>query len=111
MKIQTTFVNRANTNTNTQVFEAANQHMKQGKAVTTFGDYYKRAKVKLLGHIIRQNEGDLEQFSTIEAGRPKPIINHIRRHGKPREIWGVEAIKKAWNQNIEAMEKAAHLWT
>ena len=104
MKIQTTVVNRANTNTS--VIEAAQGHMKEGKEIRLFSEFYEKHQIRLLGHIMRLNDDENDKKTTLETGgTPYPRLNPNRRVGKPRMNWAEEATKTAWIKHHQYVEE------
>ena len=65
LKLDTTYINRENTNT--KVISTAHTHMKRGSELLLFSEYYVKQRMKLLGHLFRQCDDELEKFTTFKA--------------------------------------------
>ena len=89
LKMQTTFVNRANSNV--KVLEEASKHAypspDDNRKVTLFSVQHKERKAKLLGHIARADSNDPLRMATFQAGSCSRIPYGKKRIGKPRQNW------------------------
>ena len=95
LKMDTTYVNRANTNK--KVMETASKEMGK-KPLPPFGEQYQQQKVKLMGHLLRQCDDEHEKYTTLRGDIPNPKLNPNRRTGQPRQNWAEETLKQIWNQ-------------
>ena len=101
MKMQTTYVNRANTNAT--VYERASAELKERQALYSFGDTYMQKRQTLLGHTLRLSDNELEKYTTVHQNIPLPWKNPITRHGQPRTDWTVDTMKEVWDMFKETL--------
>jgi hypothetical protein len=99
--IQTTYMNRANTNA--RVFERAsaiaNPKSKPNKNIRPFSHYVQTRQESLLKHIVRSPNDDPLRQCTLEFNRPLPFQVPKRRVGRPRLNWTTEAYKRIYIKN------------
>lgn len=89
LKMQTTFMNRANTNK--KVYEAATQaayaRVEDHRQVKPFSEYHKQKKANLLGHILRADAEDPLRQVSFQPGTAYRVEYGKKRIGKPRQNW------------------------
>ena len=98
LRLNTTFVNRANTNK--VVMDTANAKIKQQggrKEIKQFSLAYKEAKKKRAIRIIRADSDDPQRQMTFERGL-KPWNHANKRVGAPKTKWATEAVRSIWNE-------------
>ena len=98
LNIQTTYMNRANTNA--RVFERAstiaNPKSKPNKNIRPFSHYVQTRQESLLKHVVRSTNDDPLRQCTLEFNRPTPFKVLKRRIGRPRLNWTSEAYKRIY---------------
>ena len=99
--MDTTFVNRANTNR--EVFRRANAiknpDQTDGKNIKTFQQYVETKQESLLKHTIRADDTDPLKQTTFEPNTVAPPIHAKRRVGRPRKQWVTETYKRIYINN------------
>lgn len=97
LKVDTTFINRGNTNS--KVFKLANDKLKEtihkNKTIVTFIESYKKLKRKRAFKIINQPEQPIYKI-TFQGNRLGCWVHPNRRVGRPRLNWTEETIKEIW---------------
>ena len=98
--MDTTFVNRANTNK--RVFEEANKAVgwKPGAApvIRTFSSYLLSKSIKLCAHVLRAS-----RQVCFWRGSNRPKLPASQRVGRPRDIWVAEQMKARWPLTLELL--------
>ena len=98
LKLDTTYVNRENTNET--VFRQANEKLAEEggrkKTVTTFIEAYKRQKRKRACNIIRNPGSPIHKVS-FRGDNLGKWIHRNRRVGRPRMNWTEETVKEIWD--------------
>ena len=100
--MDTTYINRANTNQ--KVFEKAiaetNRHRPPDnlRNVQSFTEYVDQQAIRLLGHIIRAPNGDHMRQVCLRANTAFPRLPNKRRVGRPRLHWTIETMKRCWER-------------
>ena len=105
IKLDTTYINRANTND--VVFKTVNDAIeregKRGKVIS-FTQVYKKLKLKRACKII-SDPGSAIYKVTFDGNKLRKWVHANRRVGRPRQNWTEETIKELWD-NIK--ESIAH---
>ena len=87
--MNTTFVNRANTNA--KVYEEASKIAypsdDDSRTVKPFSRYYAEKKASLLGHILRASDEDPLRQVSFQPGTAYRVQYGKKRIGKPRQNW------------------------
>ena len=99
LKIETTYINRANTNQN--IFDRINNEMenenrKKKKKVISFVEAYKKVKRKRAVKIINKPNTSIYNVS-FEHDKFRKWIHYNRRVGRPRANWTEETIREIWD--------------
>ena len=94
--MQTTFVNRANTNR--KVVENANAirnpNCVPGKDIKLFSSYVADRQEALIKHTIRETNSDPLRQCTFEPDSALPVTMQNRRVGRPREKWAYSNLER-----------------
>ena len=105
MKIDTTYINRVNTNAS--IYTKINDMMEQEgrtKRVVSFVDAYRKLKWKKAVRVLKQEGSSIYNVS-FENGKLRKWVHDKRRVGRPRANWTEETIKEIWDKvkqsNIE----------
>ena len=103
--MDTTYVNRANTNE--KVFQSTNNKLKdekgtKAKQVVSFIEAYKKQKRKIASQIIRKENSAIFKISFSNPHLRK-WTHHNRRVGRPRLNWTEETIREIW-EHIKSQE-------
>ena len=61
-----------------------------------FGDTWRKAKLKLFGHILRSSKADPLLQVTFASDALHPRLVYIRRPGRPKADWASESYKDAF---------------
>lgn len=97
LKIQHTFVNRANTNE--RIFEIANSYrFPHGGRLRSFSEYYRERRLKLFGHVLRSLPEDPMRRVTFIPETGAPLFRAKNRVGRPRQNWTLECYTQAWQE-------------
>ena len=97
MKIDTTYINRVNSNAS--VFNRINTMMEEegrSKRVISFVDAYNKVKRKRAIKIMNQENTSIHNVS-FENGKLRKWIHKNRRVGRPRMNWTEETINDLWD--------------
>ena len=89
LKLETTFINRANLHANVlkRATQIAYPKPEDTRKIQRFSDFHKDRKAKLLGHILRtDNEDPLRQISFQNTSAYR-VEYGKERVGKPRQNW------------------------
>ena len=110
--MQTTFVDRSNTNR--KVFRTANTLAghKTNKNIKPFSTYMNQKAQNLLGHVIRDVDNSFMRKSILHANSVSIKTPDNRRVGRPRQHWTYEHLNKAWSNfahNINESTRAFDL--
>jgi len=101
LKMDTTFINRANTNK--KVFQKANDiknpKKTPGKNIKTFRNYIEDKQEALLKHLVRADPKDPLRQATFEPESILPVIYTKRRVGRPRKQWTMETYRRLYFKN------------
>ncbi len=110
--LPTTCIDRRNTNQ--RVYELAQNALSKSTApvspvgvatkIQPFSRYYKRQKLRLLGHSFRQPMEAPERNVTFCIHSVVPKLFPEKRVGKPRLQWTLETMRKAWKITKVKME-------
>jgi len=98
LKLDTTFINRANTNKSVYEKASAVKNPKgiEGKNVLPFSTYLKQRRHALLKHTIRApNDDPLRQCSFV-ASTAVPFMHTNRRVGRPRGKWADDSMEEIY---------------
>ena len=85
--------------TNKLVLEKTKKEI--GKPIVRFSSSWKKAKLALLGHIIRTNTNDPLRQVIFEKDTLHPREIFKRRSGKPRLDWTINTLTLAWDTIME----------
>lgn len=100
LKLETSFVNRANTNK--KVYEKAsavkNPKSVPGKNVMPFSEYVKNKRQALLKHTVRASSEDPLRQCTFIEGAAVPYAHGNRRVGRPRSKWADDTMEELYVQ-------------
>ena len=88
------------TNTNQKVIEEANRIIENEgsqQEIIKISDYYEKQTMKLLIEIINARSNDITGQIVIRENSMQLIEHEVKRHGRPKFNWYLEAIEKYWN--------------
>ena len=109
LKIPPTFIDRSYSNQR-MYEEIRDQH---GCKFEHFGETWRTAKIRLLGHLLRTSRDDPLYQVTFAADGLHPRETIFRRPGRPKQDWLIETYRDAYKRMYENMqferENAAHL--
>jgi hypothetical protein len=97
MRMQTTFVNRENTNA--LVLEKANEAFQTRaghKQIQLYSEAYKMQRVKSYVKLLNADQNDPARRTTFTQDL-KPIDYANKRHGRPKLRWATETAKMYWS--------------
>jgi hypothetical protein len=103
LKMETTFVNRANTNE--EVFRRARQalaegHPPEGGGLRRLSEVYEGNKMRFLAEVIAGGDRDPRFRVALDPGTLTTYWYGTRRVGRPRGKWAEEAIKLFWARKV-----------
>lgn len=97
LHMDTTYINRANTNA--VIIGKINAILKDEgteKEITLFSTAYKQQRAKLYERIVGNRDGPEVKGITLKDNSIDPISFGIRRAGPPKNRWAIEAAKDYW---------------
>ena len=106
LKMDTTYVNRANTN---EVIYALveteiSKRETQAKQVTQLSEYYDATRMKLYAKLVSAPEDDPIQIVTFDKTTLRPHDYGKKRVGKPKLNWVRETTKLFWDKAVTEAE-------
>ena len=75
----------------------------QAMQVKPLSDVYQTQRVKSLGHLLRRPYEHIEKACTFLSGTPKPLLNHVRRVGHPRQNWAQSSMGIVWPRVVREL--------
>ena len=105
LRLDTTFINRANTNK--VVFLEANKAVGwkpgAGPLIRTFSSYLNSKSVKLCAHVLRASDQDVLRQVCFWKGSNRLKMPASQQVGRPRGIWVAEQMKAMWPQALNLL--------
>ena len=89
---RSTFIDRSETNE--RMYREIQEHY--GCNFEHFGDTWRKAKLKLFGHILRSSRADPLSQVTFASDPLHPRLVYTRRPGRPKADWVWESYKNAF---------------
>ena len=101
LKLQTTYVDRANSNA--RVFEIANARLRTEtgnaeKELRQISEMYKDTKIKALLKLLKAPNDDPRKHITLDAQTLAPLDLGKRRVGRPRAPWYLTTLQDYWDR-------------
>jgi hypothetical protein len=108
LHIQTTFVNKENTNQ--RVYEMA--EAAAGKPLTKLSEKYKHKAIKYMGHLIREADTEPTKQVTFYGSTLLPHYwGQTRRVGGPKQQWIEETIKACFSITLQHLGRPPENYT
>ena len=104
LKMETTFVNRANTNE--EVFRRVNVALEGARLgsrgpSTKLSERHEESKRRFFALLVDAGEGDPRAEVAFDTDTLKPHDHGKRRVGKPRKSWVVETAREFWSKRVK----------
>ena len=96
IKMETTYVNRANTNQ--EVLKRGSEQIREGKKIKMLSQVYTERKQLFLDKVAMADESDPIRRITFQDNSMEPIIHRPRRVGRPKAKWATEECKIIWDK-------------
>ena len=95
-KMETTYVNRANTNQ--EVLKRGSEQIREGKKIKMLSQVYTERKQLFLDKVAMADESDPIRRITFQDNSMEPIIHRPRRVGRPKAKLANEECKIIWDK-------------
>ena len=111
LRITTTFIDRSHTNEYVyaraaEAVAASSTAPSGDNAVRPLSELHSRARVALLGHLLRVGCADPLRSCAFQS-EAAPVLPLRKRPGRPKQNWVLESMQKAWPQVQAAFEQKA----